>query len=83
MSVAIYTDVIVYCYDARKSISDLIHSHLKYILRHFKTKWHKKDLWHPLCVLNVVKCEDGVSWWMLQKLSVSNWENTLMHSICG
>ena len=40
---AIYTNVIVYHYDARESIVDLVHSHLKYILRHFKTEWHMKE----------------------------------------
>ena len=50
---AIYADVIVYCCDARESISDLVHLHLKYILRHFETKRHVKEL---MASLMCIKC---------------------------
>ena len=49
----IYTDVIMYCYDASESIGDLVHSHLKYILTDFKTEWYMKEL---IVSLVCIKC---------------------------
>ena len=53
---AIHTDIIMYCYDARESVGDLVHLYLKHGLIHFKTKGHVEEpIVTLVCVLKVVK----------------------------
>ena len=72
--------VTMYCYYSREAIIDVIHAHLEYIFAQITCKGSDSI---P-CVLNVVRYDNVVSRWMLQKLSLtSNLEKTVVPlSLC-